>query len=91
MSPVGRTAFVNFTLVMSSLAFLSVVAVAYFSGASFSTMVLRGLMALVGVGGLGWLVLKLLAVYPQARRLSQHGEMEQSDRQRACIGNVLDG
>lgn len=79
MSPEGRAAFVNITLVMSTLAFLAVIAIGYFSGVPFSTMVLRGLVALMGVGGLGWLVLKLLVMLPKGCDLSQRSEFEQLD------------
>ena len=74
MSSETHTAIVNATLAIGSLAFVLVVVIGYFTGASLSTMAFKGMLALVGVGLLGWLVLRLMAARGMMSQIRREDE-----------------
>ena len=74
MSSDTHAAIVNATLVISSLAFVAVVVIGYFTGASLSTTALKGLSALVGVGVLGWMILRLMSSHAVTSQTSRGEE-----------------
>ncbi len=79
MTDQTQTAIVNTTLVIATLAFVLVVAVGYLTGASMSSMAVKGLSSIVGIGMVGWLVMRLVSFRGVMRELPEEPDLARSE------------